>query len=211
MSNRASLRMRSEFTPVGVKGMENFLVTARTDAGANQHDQIEVVQIGTVKTETFPYQAFYPIALDRITGVLYRNNGAETRVAQFIVFRKHGDISIADLDVALLEYSLETGGCQQAVRGGIGGAGARQGDGSDRKTRATFCPASLDDKTSVLGAHTGTETVSTLALQVAGLECSLHGANRFQKRLKARTASQIRPRRLLALPRRCQPFDQVFS
>jgi len=128
-----------------------------------------------------------------------------------VVFHKHGNVLIADLDVAMLEDSLETGRCQQAIRSGIGGADACQGSRSDRKTRATFCPASLDDKTSVLGAHTGTETVGTLTLQVAGLECSFHGANRFQKRLKARKASQIRPRRLLALPRRCQPFGQVFT
>jgi len=56
---------------------------------------------------------------------------------------------------------------------------------SDRKTRATFRPARLDDEATVLGAHTGTKTVCTLALQVARLECSFHGANRFQKRLKA--------------------------
>ena len=109
-------------------------------------------------------------------------------MTQRIVFRKHGDISIADLDIAMLEHPLETGGCQQAVRSGVGGAGARQGDRSDRKARAPFCPASLDDKTTVLGAHTGTETVCTLALQIARLECSLHGANRSQKRLKAHTA-----------------------
>ncbi len=132
-------------------------------------------------------------------------------MSQSIIFRKHGNMLIADFNVAMLEDSLETGGCQQAVRSGIGGAGARQGNRSDRKTRATFCPASLDDKTTVLGTHAGTKTVGALTLQVAGLECSLHSANRFQKRLKARTASQIRPRRLLVLLCRCQLPDYDFS
>ncbi len=105
-------------------------------------------------------------------------------MTQLIAFRKHGNISIAGLDVAMPKHPLETGGRQQAVRSGIGGAGARQGDRSDRQARATFCTASLDDKTTVLGAHTGTETVCTLALQIAGLECSFHGANRFPKKVK---------------------------
>ena len=103
---------------------------------------------------------------------------------QRVVFCKHGDISITDLDVTMPEYLLKTVGCEQTAGRRIGGAGARQGDRSDRKTRATFCPASLDDKTSVLGAHTSTETVCTLALQVARLECSLHGANRFPQKVK---------------------------
>ena len=105
-------------------------------------------------------------------------------MTQLVAFRKHGNVTIADLVVAMLKYPLETGGRQQTVRSGVGGAGARQGDRSDRKARATFCTASLDDKTAVLGAHTSTEAVCTLALQIARLECSLHGANRFPKKVK---------------------------
>jgi len=186
MSISASLRMGSDFTPVNIKRSENFPVAATADAGANQHYKVKLAHTGPVETETFPDQAFYSIALDGITGIFDGNDCAEPWVTQIVMFHKHGEVSIADLDVAMPEDSLETGGSQQAVRSGVGGAGARQGDRSDRKTRATFSPACLDDKTTVLGAHTGTETVSTLALQVARLECSFHGANRFQKRLKAR-------------------------
>jgi len=102
------------------------LITARADAGANQYDQIEVIHFRTVETKAFPYQALYAIPFNRVTGILYRNHCAESRVTPFIVFRKHGDISIADLDVAMPKDSLETGGCQQAVRGRVRGAGARR-------------------------------------------------------------------------------------
>lgn len=184
ISNSTSLRMGCDFTPVGFQCAEYFWVIARTDAGTNQNHQVNITHFGPVETEAFTYQTFDAIALHRIAGIFYRHNSAETRVIQRIVFCKHGDVSITDLEVAMPEYSLETGSCPQTVRRWISGDGARQGDRSDRKTRATFCPASLDDKTAVLGAHTGTETVCTLALQVARLECSLHGANRSQKKVK---------------------------
>ena len=58
---------------------------------------------------------------------------------------------------------------------------------SGGQARAPFSPPGLDHKASVLGAHPGTETVAALALQVAWLECSLHGAIRSQKRLSTRT------------------------
>ena len=186
MRIRSSVRMRSDFTPQDVKRAENFRVAARTDAGTDQYDQIEVAQPLPVEPEAFADQSLDTVTLDGVTGIFYRHDGAEPWMTQTIVFRKHGDGSITDLEVALPKYPLEPGGCQQTVRGRVGGACARQGNRSDRKTRATFCPASLNDKTTVLGAHTGTETVCTLALQVARLECSLHGANRSQKRLKAR-------------------------
>jgi len=101
------------------------LITACADAGANQYDQIEVIHFGTVKTKAFPYQTLDAIAFDRVTGILYRNHCAESRMTQFIVFRKHGDVSIADLDVAMPEDSLKTGSSQQTVSGRVRGAGAR--------------------------------------------------------------------------------------
>jgi len=163
-----------------------LFVAAGADAGAYQHHQIDIAQLRSVEPETLAYQALYAIPLDGVAGIFYRHHRPESWMTQTIVFRKHGDSSITHLDVALPKYPLEPGSCQQTVGSRVGGAGARQGNRSDRKTRATFCPASLNDKTTVLGAHTGTETVCTLALQVARLECSLHGANRSQKRLKAR-------------------------
>ncbi len=202
--------MGCDFTPVRFQCAEYFLITACTDAGTHQYDQVDASQFRLIEAEAFPYQALDAITFDRVAGIFYRHDGAKARMVKRIVSGKHGDIPVTDLEVAMPEDLLEIRGCQQTVRRRIRGAGARQGDRSDRKTRATFCPASLDDKTAVLGAHTGTETVCTLALQVARLECSLHGANRSQKRLKARKAGQIRPRRLLSLPCRCQPPEGIF-
>ena len=39
---------------------------------------------------------------------------------------------------------------------------------------ATFCAAASQNFTAILGGHTGAETMSTFAFQVAGLECSFH-------------------------------------
>jgi hypothetical protein len=47
---------------------------------------------------------------------------------------------------------------------------------SDRQASAPFGPTRLYHETAALGAHPGTKTVSALALQVAGLKSSLHGA-----------------------------------
>lgn len=49
-----------------------------------------------------------------------------------------------------------------------------QGNGSDGQASTTLGAAGIDDTAAVLRAHPGTEAVRTLALQVAGLKCSLH-------------------------------------
>ena len=46
----------------------------------------------------------------------------------------------------------------------------------DRQAGSSLGPTGIDDKAAILGAHPGTKTVSALALQVTGLESSLHGA-----------------------------------
>ncbi len=101
------------------------MVTARADTRAHQDNQVEIIHPGTVETKALPYQALDAIAFDRITGILDGNHCAESRVTQFIVFRKHGDVSIADLDVAMPEYSLKTGSGEQTVSGRVSGADAR--------------------------------------------------------------------------------------
>lgn len=54
--------------------------------------------------------------------------------------------------------------------------GGTQGNGSDRQPGAALGAACIDDATAVLGAHTGTKAMRTLALQVAWLKCSFHDA-----------------------------------
>ena len=51
---------------------------------------------------------------------------------------------------------------------------AAQGDDSDRQRRPALRPTGINYTTAILGAHTGTKTVSPLALQVTGLIGSLH-------------------------------------
>ena len=46
--------------------------------------------------------------------------------------------------------------------------------GLSAETLTTFCATTVDDQTTVFSGHTGTETVSTFALQYAGLESSFH-------------------------------------
>lgn len=53
--------------------------------------------------------------------------------------------------------------------------GARRAASLHAKTLATFGTAAGQHQTTALGSHAGTETVYTLAVQVAGLICALHG------------------------------------
>jgi hypothetical protein len=48
---------------------------------------------------------------------------------------------------------------------------------SNSELLATFSAAAGQNGTAIFGGHPGTETMSTLALQIAGLKCSFHGAN----------------------------------
>ena len=60
------------------------------------------------------------------------------------------------------------------TRRGKPAAPGHKGRGSDRQPGPTLGTAGIDNATSILGAHTGTETMGTLTLQVAGLKCSFH-------------------------------------
>jgi hypothetical protein len=113
---------------------------------------------------------------------------------------------------AVLENPLVLGCIEQAAIARITRRHKQPGKrGSGRQSCATLGATCLDDKTAILGTHTGTKSVVALALQVAGLECSLHGAIDSQKQLQARGwAGRIRPRRLLVSPRPCQPLRSAL-
>lgn len=69
------------------------------------------------------------------------------------------------------------------------------------------CPAlgttGIDHATTILGTHPGTKAVITLALQVAGLKCSLHG-DWLPSSRGARRAGRERAQRLLFSMCQCQ-------
>lgn len=211
ISRRSSVRMRGNCTPVVVQCADYLLVAAFADTRAHQHNQVKASELRLAAAETFPDQALYPVAFDRVAGRLDRNHGAQAGTVQAIGGCQQRNQAVTGLVLAVLENSLVLGCSEQAAIAGITRRHKQPGKrGSDRQACATLGATCLDDKTAILRAHPGTKSVVALALQVAGLKSSLHGAIDSQKQLKASSwAGRIRPRRLLVLPRRCQPLRAV--
>jgi hypothetical protein len=61
---------------------------------------------------------------------------------------------------------------QEVMRAGMAGL-AKTASGA--QALATFCATGAENFTAAPGRHAGTEPVGTLALDLAGLECALHG------------------------------------
>jgi hypothetical protein len=102
-------------------------------------------------------------------------------VTKTVAGRQDSDQAVTGLVLAVLENPLKPGCGEQAAAAWI----ARRHNQpekrrSDGQASAPFGPTRLDDETAALGAHPGTKTVGALALQVAGLKSSLHGAIRSQ-------------------------------
>jgi hypothetical protein len=169
--------MRGNCTPVVVECADYLLVAARADGGPGQNHQILATEHRLMQTETFTDQALYPVSLYGTSGGLDGNGRSQTRVIQTVGDRQDRYQCIAGLVLTTPEDPLILGRREQAVSAWI----TRRHNQparcrSDRQAGASLGPASVDDKAAVLGAHPGTKTVGALALQVAGLKGSLHGA-----------------------------------
>lgn len=179
------MRMRGNCTPVVVQCADYLLVTAFADTGSHQHHEIDAGEQRLSVAEAFPYQALHPVTPDCVAGRLDRDCCAQPGAVQAICGRQHRNQTVTGLVLAVLEKPLILGRCEQAAITRITRRHEQPGGcGSDRQACAAFGPTCLDDKAAVFGAHPGTKSVGALALQVAGLKSSLHGAIGSRKTVK---------------------------
>jgi hypothetical protein len=169
--------MRGNCTPVGIECAVNLLIAAYADTGTNQDHQVFPGEHPLLQSKTFADQPFDPVAFHGVAGGFDRDNHAQAGVIQAVGSCQYCDQAVTGLMLALFENPLILGCAEQAVVAGI----TRRHDLLDkpcsgRQAGAPFGPTRLDHETAALGAHPGTKTVDALALQVAGLKCSLHGA-----------------------------------
>lgn len=180
-----SVRMGRDFTPVFIQSVEQLLVTALGNPVARYNDQIPAFELCLMAAEALPHHALDPIALDRVTDVFLGHRGAETGVMPVVGCREHSDVPITRLDLAASEYAPVTLGFQQAYRSRVTRARATQGNsGSGRQSCTPLRAPRFDDLPAVLGTHARAKPMGALALQIAGLECSLHGAACFRSCLR---------------------------
>ena len=161
---------------------EQLRIAARSDARSHQDHHVPARQKLLMLAEAFAYQPLDAITRYRSTAVAERHRCSQARMSERIRHRQDAHVAVGSLALALPENLLVLGRGQQAVRAGITPGSAGQGGGSNRQLRAALGPSGFDYQATVLGPHPGTETVGTLALQVAWLESSLHGAIRSEEK-----------------------------
>ena len=76
--------------------------------------------------------------------------------------------------LAVVEYSLVIRRPGQSRPPGKTRRAGTQGNGSDRQTSPALGASGIDDATTILGCHAGTEAVGPLTLQITGLIGSFH-------------------------------------
>jgi len=173
------VRMRGNCTPVVVECADYLFVAAFTDTVTYQHHDVKAGKPSLTVAETFPNQALYPVAFNGVAGCLDRDHGAEAGMIQTVGGSQQRNQAVTGLVRAVLENPLVLGCIEQAAIARITRRHKQPGKrGSGRQSCATLGATCLDDKTAILGAHPGTESVGALALQVAGLIGSFHGTSR---------------------------------
>lgn len=168
--------------PVILQRPEHLRIAAGSEPRPHEDHQIPAGQHVLMLAEAFAYQPLDAITRYRSAGVAERYRASQAGIPERVRYRQDAHVAVGSLALALPENLLVLSRGQQPVRAGITPGSADQGGRSDRQSRAALGASGLDDQATVLGPHPGTETVSTLALQVAWLESSLHGAIRSEER-----------------------------
>ena len=126
MTNRISVRMLGNCTPVIFQCAEQLLVASASRSGPHQYYQIPASQHLLVLAETFPYQPLDPVPGDGPAGIPDRDGRSEARIIQRIGQRQYGHEAVRRLALALPEDPLVLGRCQQPVCAGVTRGSTRQ-------------------------------------------------------------------------------------
>jgi hypothetical protein len=136
MTNRISVRMLGNCTPVIFQCAEQLLVASVSRAGAHQHYQIPASQQLLVLAETFPYQPLDAVPGHGTAGISDRNGRPKARITQRIGDRQYGHEAVSNLALGLPENPLVLGCCQQPVYAGVTRGSTRQGSEAIRQSAA---------------------------------------------------------------------------
>ena len=135
------------------------------------------VQAGQIllNPESFSDLAFYPIALDSQSEILFGKYESDPGMTQVIGCCQDQKIPVRNFQLHIIEDFAVVRRPQQSVR-----LRKRQSLHEAiirlrRQTCAAFGTTTGNNLTAVRSSHTGTEAVNTLALQDAWLKCSFHG------------------------------------
>lgn len=125
--------------------------------------------------EGFACDPLEAVALYGKTKMFFAHNQAETCVWCAGLYGKHQDFPVGNLVPGLPEYTLEIFRAKQAMAFAETGTAHECGNvPSGGELGATLGTTALEYKTATTACHTGTKTVSTSALQYAGLESTFH-------------------------------------
>lgn len=135
------------------------------------------VQAGQIllKPESLSDLAFYPIALDRESEILFGKNKSDPGMTKIVWCCQDQEIPVRNLELHIIENFAVVRRPQQSVSlrkcQSLHEAVIRL----RRQTCTAFGTTTGKNLAAVRSSHTGTESVNTLALQDAWLKCSFHG------------------------------------